>query len=134
MEHSRTTGEAMMKKLREMQERFRFIGDVRGRGLMIGCELVKDRKTEGDRIFDAARKQGFVRVRVDGEMYDLAEAPTLDKYKRHTIEVVVDRFVVREAEAPADAPRSADGRPLDPATGERRYVPEPDTGGRSGPP
>ncbi len=45
-------------------------------------------------------KQGFVRVRVDGETYDLAEAPTLDKYKRHTIEVVVDRFVVRRAEAP----------------------------------
>ena len=46
VEHARATGEAMMKKLREMQERFRFIGDVRGRGLMIGVELVADRKTK----------------------------------------------------------------------------------------
>ena len=89
-----------------------------GTRLMVLGPLVKDRKTEGDRVFDAARKQGFVRVRVDGEMYDLAEAPTLDKYKRHTIEVVVDRFVVRSAEAPADAARDARGWPVDPATGE----------------
>src|SRR3990170_180971 len=76
------------------------------------------RSTEGDRIFEAARKQGFVRVRVDGEQYDLAEAPTLDKYKRHTIEVVVDRYVVRRAEAPDDWARDERGRPIDPATGE----------------
>ncbi len=73
---------------------------------------MKDRKTEGDRIFEAARKQGFVRVRVDGEQMDLSDATTLDKYKRHTIEVVVDRFIVRaperEGEAPPDAARLAD--------------------------
>ncbi len=51
-------------------------------------------------------------------MYDLADAPTLDKYKRHSIEVVVDRFVVRHAEAPDGAARAPDGRPIDPATGE----------------
>ncbi len=95
-----------------------------GTRLMVLGPLVKDRKTEGDRVFDAARKQGFVRVRVDGEMHDLSEAPTLDKYKRHTIEVVVDRFIVRGPEAPEDAPRDAEGRPLDPATGEP--VPPPD--------
>ena len=55
-------------------------------------------------------KQGFVRVRVDGEMYDLADAPTLDKYKRHTIEVVVDRFVVRHAERPRCAATTPAGR------------------------
>jgi excinuclease ABC subunit A len=86
--------------------------------------LIKDRKTEGDRVFEAARKQGFVRVRVDGEQYDLTDAPTLDKYKRHTIEVVVDRFIVRRAEAPEDAARDADGRPLDPETG--LPLPDPD--------
>jgi excinuclease ABC subunit A len=95
-----------------------------GTRLLVLGPLIKDRKTEGDRIFDAARKQGFVRVRVDGEMHDLAEAPTLDKYKRHTIEVVVDRFVVRQAEAPPDAPRTSDGRPLDPATGEPLVPPD----------
>jgi excinuclease ABC subunit A len=57
-------------------------------------------------------------------MYDLSEAPTLDKYKRHTIEVVVDRYVVRHAEAPEGTPRAPDGRPIDPDTGEP--VPDPD--------
>jgi excinuclease ABC subunit A len=90
---------------------------VETRLLVLG-PLIKDRKTEGDRIFEAARKQGFVRVRVDGEQYDLSEAPTLDKYKRHTIEVVVDRFIVRRAEAPAEWARDERGRPIDPETNE----------------
>jgi excinuclease ABC subunit A len=90
---------------------------VETRLLVLG-PLIKDRKTEGDRIFEAARKQGFVRVRVDGEQYDLAEAPTLDKYKRHTIEVVVDRFIVRRAEAPPEWARDERGRPIDPETNE----------------
>ena len=77
----------------------------RSRILVLG-PLVRDRKTEGDRVFEAARRQGFVRVRVDGELLDLDDAPTLDKYKRHTIEVVVDRLVVRHADD--------DGRPYGP--------------------
>jgi excinuclease ABC subunit A len=88
-----------------------------GMRLLVLGPLVKDRKTEGDRIFEAARKQGFVRVRVDGDTYDLSEAPTLDKYKRHTIEVVVDRYVVRRAEAPEGWARDERGRPVDPDTG-----------------
>jgi excinuclease ABC subunit A len=63
--------------------------------LLILGPVIQDRKTEGDRVFEQVRKQGFVRARVDGELYDLDEAPSLDKYKRHTIEVVVDRLVVR---------------------------------------
>ncbi len=74
-----------------------------GTRLLVLGPLIRDRKTEGDRVFEAARRQGFVRVRVDGESYDLAEAPSLDKYKRHTIEVVVDRFVVRAPEDPGEA-------------------------------
>jgi excinuclease ABC subunit A len=85
-----------------------------GTRLLVLGPLIKDRKTEGDRVFDAARKQGFVRVRVDGATYDLSEAPTLDKYKRHTIEVVVDRYVVRRAEAPEAWERDEKGRPIDP--------------------
>jgi len=88
-----------------------------GTRLLVLGPLIKDRKTEGDRIFEAARKQGFVRVRVDGETYDLAEAPTLDKYKRHSIEVVVDRYVVRRAELPEGWSRDERGRPVDPETG-----------------
>ena len=89
-----------------------------GTRLLVLGPLIKDRKTEGDRVFEGARKQGFVRVRVDGEQYDLTEAPTLDKYKRHTIEVVVDRFVVRRAEAPEDWARDDAGPPDRP--GDRR--------------
>ena len=89
-----------------------------GTRLLVLGPLIKDRKTEGDRVFEAARKQGFVRVRVDGEMVDLSEAPKLDKYKRHSIEVVVDRYVVRRADLPEGAKRDADGRPIDPETGE----------------
>jgi excinuclease ABC subunit A len=96
-----------------------------GTRLLVLGPLIKDRKTEGDRVFEAARKQGFVRVRVDGVQYDLSEAPTLDKYKRHTIEVVVDRYIVRRAEAPAEWARDDSGRPIDPETG--RAVPDPDS-------
>jgi len=96
-----------------------------GTRLLVLGPLIKDRKTEGDRIIDGARRQGFVRVRVDGEQYDIGEAPPkLDKYKRHSIEVVVDRYVVRHAEAPDGAARAADGRPIDPETGE--VIPDPD--------
>jgi excinuclease ABC subunit A len=92
--------------------------------LLILGPLIKDRKTEGDRVFEAARRQGFVRVRVDGEMYDLADAPKLDKYKRHSIEVVVDRYVVRHAEVPDGAELDPTGRPIDPATGEAIVDPD----------
>jgi excinuclease ABC subunit A len=96
-----------------------------GTRLLVLGPLIKDRKTEGDRIIDNARRQGFVRVRVDGEMWDIAEAPPkLDKYKRHSIEVVVDRYVVRHAEAPEGAERAPDGRPIDPETGAA--IPDPD--------
>ena len=69
-----------------------------GARLLILGPLVRDRKTEGERVFEAIRRQGFVRVRVDGEQLDLDEVKSLDKYKRHTIEVVVDRLVVRHAD------------------------------------
>ncbi|HEX9045067.1 MAG TPA: hypothetical protein VF802_08585, partial [Candidatus Limnocylindrales bacterium] len=100
------------------------LGFPEGTRLLVLGPLIKDRKTEGDRVFDAARRQGFVRVRVDGELLDLSETKPLDKYKRHSIEVVVDRYVVRHAEAPEDAPRDVSGRPIDPATGIA--LPDPD--------
>jgi excinuclease ABC subunit A len=77
-----------------------------GSRLLVLAPVIKDRKTEGDRVFEGARKQGFVRVRVDGDLVDLDEAPTLDRYKRHTIELVVDRLVNRHADD--------DGRPFGP--------------------
>jgi excinuclease ABC subunit A len=79
-----------------------------GTRLMVLGPVIKDRKTEGDRVFDQIRRQGFARIRVDGEQMDLSDTRPLDKYKRHTIEVVVDRFVVRhgdgDGEGAAEAP------------------------------
>jgi excinuclease ABC subunit A len=80
-----------------------------GTRLLVLGPVIKDRKTEGDRVFDQIRRQGFARVRVDGELMDLAETRQLDKYKRHTIEVVVDRFVVRHETA--DGGAAGDVRP-----------------------
>ncbi len=88
-----------------------------GTRLMVLGPVIRDRKTEGDRVFEQIRRQGFARVRVDGEMMDLAETRPLDKYKRHTIDVVVDRFVVDRGEMPSGATLDDRGRPLDPETG-----------------
>ncbi len=64
-----------------------------GRRLMILAPVVQDRKGEYQKVFEDARKAGFVRVRVDGQVRDLSEEIKLTKNKRHTIEVVVDRLV-----------------------------------------
>ena len=66
-----------------------------GTRLLVLGPVLRDRKGEGETFFHAARKAGFSRVRVNGTLYDLDDAPKLDKKKRHSIEVVVDRFVVR---------------------------------------
>ncbi|QUJ77432.1 excinuclease ABC subunit UvrA [Sulfitobacter albidus] len=58
--------------------------------------IIRDRKIEFRKEFLELRKQGFQRVKVDGEFYELDEPPTLDKKFRHDIDVVVDRLVVRE--------------------------------------
>jgi excinuclease ABC subunit A len=66
-----------------------------GSRLLLLAPLVRDKKGEHQKIFDDARKGGFVRVRVDGEVRDLEEEIKLEKYRTHTIEVVVDRLVIR---------------------------------------
>ncbi len=70
-----------------------------GTRLMVLGPVIKDRKTEGNREYEQIRRGGFARVRVDGELMDLTETRPLDKYKRHTIDVVVDRFIVRHGGA-----------------------------------
>ncbi len=65
------------------------------RGYLL-APIVRDRKGEYRKEFLELRKQGFQRVKVDGEFYELDEPPTLDKKFRHDIDVVVDRLVVRE--------------------------------------
>jgi excinuclease ABC subunit A len=66
----------------------------KGRRIQILAPLVRGRKGEYKEVFAQARREGFVRVRVDGEVYDLEKAPKLAKNRKHQIEVVVDRLTV----------------------------------------
>ena len=66
-----------------------------GSRLMLLAPVIRERKGEHLAVFDELRAQGFVRARVDGRLYELDELPALEKQKKHTIEVVVDRFKVR---------------------------------------
>ncbi len=67
-----------------------------GTRLQIMAPLVRGRKGEHTRLLEEMRRRGFVRVRVDGSIFELEEQITLDKMKKHSIEVVVDRLSVRE--------------------------------------
>ncbi len=64
--------------------------------IQVMAPVVRGKKGEHQKIFEDARKSGYVRVRVDGSLYDLSEDIPLDKNKKHNIEVVVDRLVIRE--------------------------------------
>ena len=67
-----------------------------GTKLQILAPVVRARKGEHIKVFEDARKSGYVRARVDGNLYDLSEAIPLDKNKKHTIEVIVDRIVIKD--------------------------------------
>ena len=66
-----------------------------GTRVQIMAPVVKAQKGTHVKELDAAKRQGFVRVRVDGNMYDLEEEITLEKNKKHTIEIVVDRLAIK---------------------------------------
>ena len=66
-----------------------------GTKLMVLSPVIRGKKGEHVKVFEEARKSGFARVRVDGELYRLEEVPALDKKKKHSIEIVVDRLIVR---------------------------------------
>ncbi len=67
-----------------------------GTRIMLLAPVVRGRKGEHAKIFDQARRNGYVRVMVDGEQYELTEDIKPDKNKKHTIEIVVDRLIVRD--------------------------------------
>ena len=67
-----------------------------GSKLMLLAPIVKDRKGEHVKTLQNLSAQGFIRARIDGEVCDLSDPPPLDLHKKHTIEVVVDRFKVRD--------------------------------------
>ena len=66
-----------------------------GTRIQVMAPVVRRRKGEHQKEFEAARRSGYVRVRVDGNLYDLTETIQLEKNKKHTIEVVVDRLVIK---------------------------------------
>ncbi len=82
---------------------------------MLLAPIVNERKGEHLQLLDDLKSQGFIRARIDGVVYDLDDAPTLDLKKKHTIEVIVDRFKIRSdialrlAESFETALRIADG-------------------------
>jgi excinuclease ABC subunit A len=65
--------------------------------IMVLSPLIRDRKGEYQAVFDDLRKEGYVRVRVDGSIHDLSEEFQLDKNKKHSIEAVVDRLVIGQS-------------------------------------
>ncbi|WP_179991936.1 MULTISPECIES: excinuclease ABC subunit UvrA [unclassified Acinetobacter] len=67
-----------------------------GTALLLLAPVVRERKGEYTALFEQLQSQGFVRARVDGEIMEIDPPPELDKKKKHTIEVVVDRFKVRD--------------------------------------
>lgn len=64
--------------------------------IQILAPLVKQKKGQHKKIFEMVQKEGYVRVRVDGELFDISEVPELDKNKKHDIAIVVDRIVIKE--------------------------------------
>ena len=89
-----------------------------GTKLMVLSPVVAGRKGAHPELFDELRAQGFVRLRIDGVVYDIDSLPALDKQKKHSVDIVVDRLVVRDdmaqrlAESFETALRHADGRAL----------------------
>ena len=67
-----------------------------GTRVQILAPVIRGRKGEYQKLFEDYKRSGYVRVRVDGSIYDLQEEIKLDKNKKHNIELVVDRIVVRE--------------------------------------
>ena len=67
-----------------------------GTRFMIMAPVVRSQKGRHEKVLESAKKSGYVRVRVDGSMYELSEKIELDKNKKHSIEIVVDRLVMRE--------------------------------------
>ena len=80
------------------------LGMEEGARLLILAPIIKDRKGEHKGVFEDLQAQGYVRVRVNGELFEIGEAPELDRYKMHTIEAVIDRIIVRGERRDPDDP------------------------------
>jgi excinuclease ABC subunit A len=113
------TIEQMVDRILEYPERTK---------IQILAPIVSGRKGTHAKVLEDIKKQGYVRVRIDGEMHEVAEEITLEKNKKHSIEVIVDRIVVKEgiatrlADSLETALRLADGRVLVDVIGEEELL------------
>lgn len=113
------TIEQMVDRVMEYPERTK---------LQVLAPVISGRKGSHVKVLEDIKKQGYVRVRIDGEMYDLGEEITLDKNKKHSIEVVIDRIVVKEgvssrlADSLESALKLGDGKVLIDVIGEEELL------------
>ena len=94
--YSFNTGEKMVSYSDE-QIRTLILNDFKDKRIAVLAPLIKSRKGHYRELFEQISKQGFVKVRVDGEIKELQKGMRLDRYKTHDIEVVIDRLIVNEA-------------------------------------
>lgn len=88
-EISRQTIDQIVDRIEALGEGTRFV---------VLSPVIREKKGEHAKVFEDARKSGFARVRADGILYDLSEQIVLEKNKKHTIELVVDRLVIRQGQ------------------------------------
>lgn len=86
-EISSQSPEQMTDRILELEERTK---------IQVLAPIVRGKKGQHKKVFEKIKKEGFVRVRIDGESYDIEEVPELEKNKKHSIEIIVDRIVVKE--------------------------------------
>jgi excinuclease ABC subunit A len=119
IEISSQTIEQMVDRLLEYPERTK---------MQILAPIISGRKGQHIKVLEDIKKQGFVRVRIDGEMHDVSDEIELDKNKKHSIEVVVDRIVVKEgiaariADSLETALRLGEGKVLIDVIGEEELL------------
>ena len=85
----RQTSQQILEEITKMPENTK---------ILVLSPMIRDHKGQHAKIFEKVRKEGFVRVRVDGEVYPITDVPVLDENKKHSIEVVVDRLVIKDLE------------------------------------
>lgn len=126
--YSYLSGEKMVKYTEEQVLRL-ILDEYRGKKTYLLAPLVRNRKGHYKELFEQVRKKGYMNVRVDGEMKEIFHGMKLDRYKMHSIEVVIDKLIVSETderrlkESLKIAMKQGDGLVLllDDATGEVRH-------------
>jgi len=83
----RQTSQQILEEIADMPE---------GKKVLILAPMVRDRKGQHEKVFEKIKKEGFIRVRVDGEVTPITDLPELDENKKHSIEIVVDRLVIKD--------------------------------------